>query len=164
MHIQVFVWIYVFVFLGYMPRSGITGFMFCLFVFYFIYLWLCCIFIAACRLSPVAASGGYSSLWCAGFSFRWFLLLRNTAPRPMGFSSCGTQSFGLWRTGSVVVAHRPSCSTACGILSVQELNLRPLHWQVDSQPLDHQGGPNLMFSLLRNFRLFSKSPIPFLHF
>ena len=112
----------------------------------------------------LAASGGYSSLWCAGFSFKWFLLLRNTAPRPMGFSSCGTQSFGLWRTGSVVVAHRPSCSTACGILSVQELNLRPLHWQVDSQPLDHQGGPNLMFSLLRNFRLFSKSPIPFLHF
>ena len=37
MHIQDFVWIYVFVFLGCMPRSGVTGFMFCLFFILFIF-------------------------------------------------------------------------------------------------------------------------------
>ena len=36
------------------------------------------------------------------------------------------------RVGSVVVAHGLSCSTACGIFLEQELNLCPLHWQVDS--------------------------------
>ena len=38
----------------------------------------------------VAASGGYSLLWCAGFSLRWLLLLRSTGSRRAGFSSCGT--------------------------------------------------------------------------
>ena len=40
--------------------------------------------------SLVAASGGYSSLQCMGFSLRWLLLLQGTGPRRMGFSSCGT--------------------------------------------------------------------------
>ena len=31
-----------------------------------------------------------------------------------------------------------SCSGACGILLDQGLNLCPLHWQEDSQPLDHR--------------------------
>ena len=43
-----------------------------LFIYLFIYLWLCWVFIAACRLSLIAASGGYSSLWCAGFL--WLLI------------------------------------------------------------------------------------------
>ena len=41
-------------------------------------------------LSLVVASGGYSSLWCAGFSLGWLLLLRSTGSRHAGFSSCGT--------------------------------------------------------------------------
>ena len=41
-------------------------------------------------LSLVAASGGYSSLWCAVFSLRWLLLLRSMGSRPPGFSSCST--------------------------------------------------------------------------
>ena len=32
-------------------------------------------------------------------------------------------------------------STACGLLPDQGSNLRPLHWQADLQPLDHQGSP-----------------------
>ena len=36
----------------------------------FIYFWLHWVFVAACRLSLVVASGGYSSLWCTGFSLR----------------------------------------------------------------------------------------------
>ena len=37
--------------------------------------------------SLVAASGGHSLLWCAGFSLRWLLLLRSTGSRRAGFSS-----------------------------------------------------------------------------
>ena len=44
---------------------------------------------------------------------------------------------------SVVVAHRLSCSAAGGIFLDQGSNPCLLHWQVDSQPLDHQGSPML---------------------
>ena len=57
----------------------------------FIYFWLRWVFIAVCGLSLVAVSGGYSSLWCTGFSLRWLLLLRSTGSRRAGFSSCGSQ-------------------------------------------------------------------------
>ena len=40
----------------------------------------------------VAVSGGYSSLWCVGFSLQWLLLLRSTGSRPAGFSSCGLRA------------------------------------------------------------------------
>ena len=49
------------------------------------------------------------------------------------------------RAGSVAVAHRPSCSAACGILPDQGSNPCPLHWQADSQPLRHQGSPLGLF-------------------
>ena len=75
-------------------------------------------------LSLVVASGGHSSSQCAGLSLSRPLLLRSTGSR---------------RAGSVVVAHRPSCSVACGIFPDQGLNPCPLHWQADSQPLHHQG-------------------------
>ena len=42
---------------------------------------------------------------------------------------------------SVVVAHGFSCPTACEIFPDQGLNPRPLHWQADSQPLDHYENP-----------------------
>ena len=38
---------------------------------------------------------------------------------------------GLWCTGSVVVAHRLSCSAACGIFPDQGSNPCLLHWQAD---------------------------------
>ncbi|KAJ8789239.1 hypothetical protein J1605_022174 [Eschrichtius robustus] len=50
-------------------------------------------------------------------------------------------STGSRRAGSVIVAHGPSCSAACGIFPDQGSNLCPLHWQADSQPLRHQGSP-----------------------
>ena len=75
------------------------------------------------------------------------------------FSSCGEwgplfiavrrplllQSTGSRHAGSVVVAHGPSCSAACGIFPDQGLNPCPLHWQADSQPLCHQGSPSTTF-------------------
>ena len=61
------------------------------FLFYLvIYFWLRWVFVAARGLSLVAASGGYSFLWCAGFSLWWLLLLQNMRSRCTGFSSCGT--------------------------------------------------------------------------
>ena len=70
------------------------------FIYSFIYFWLCWVFVAARRLSLAAASRGYSSLWCTGFSLRWLLLLRSMGSRRMGFSRCGTQAQQLWLAGS----------------------------------------------------------------
>ena len=36
-------------------------------------------------------------------------------------------------------AHRLSCPMACGIFPDRGLNPCPLHWQVDSEPLNYQG-------------------------
>ena len=78
----------------------------------FIYLfWLCWVFGDAHRLSLVAASGGYSSLRCAGFSLRWLLLLRSTGCRRAGFSSCGSWAQSLWHAGLVAPRHVGSSRT-----------------------------------------------------
>ena len=82
----------------------------------FIYFWLHWVFIAAHGLSLVAASRGYSSLQCTGFSLRWLQL----------------QLRLLGMRASVVVAHGLSCSAACGIFPDQASNPCPLHWQADS--------------------------------
>ena len=97
-----------------------------LFIYLFIYLWLCWVFVSVRGLSPVAASRGHSSSQCVGLSLSRPLLLRSTGSR---------------RAGSVVVAHGPSCSAACGIFPDQGSHPCPLHWQADSQPLRHQGSP-----------------------
>ena len=60
-------------------------------------------------------------------------LVPSTGPGHIGFSSCSA--------GSIVVADGLSCSEACGIFPAQGSNLCPLHWQADSYPLHHQGGP-----------------------
>ena len=59
------------------------------YLFILLYFWLCWVFVAARGVSLVAASGGYSSLQCAGFSLQWLLLLRSMGSRRAGFSSCG---------------------------------------------------------------------------
>ena len=95
-------------------------------------------------LSLVVASGGHSSSWCTGLSLSRPLLLWSTGSR---------------RAGSVIVAHRPSCSAAREIFPDQGLNPCPLHWQADSQPLRHQGSPP--FSTL-NIRCHFHLPAKFL--
>ena len=125
-------------------------FVFILFLYFFnkIYLFiiiiiiflLCWVFISVRGLSLVAASGVHSSSRCAGLSLSRPLLLRSTGSR---------------RAGSVVVAHGPGCSAACGIFPDQGSNPCPLHWQADSQPLRHQGSPKgvlLRRELLRVLR------------
>ena len=85
--------------------------------------WLHWSFAAARGLSLVVTSGGCSScdVWashCRGSSCctAW-------APGCTGFSGC----------------------PACGIFLDQGSNLCPLHWQVDSYALLHQGSPRMTF-------------------
>ena len=59
------------------------------FFFSLIYFCLRWVFVAVCGLSLVAASGGYSSMWCTGFSLQWLLLLRSMGSRHAALSSCG---------------------------------------------------------------------------
>ena len=87
-------------------------FFFFKFIYLFIYFWLCWVFVSVQGLSPVAASGGHSSS-------RWAGLLLS---RPLPLRSAG----------SVVVAHGPSRSAACGIFPDRGTNPCPLHWQADS--------------------------------
>ena len=101
---------------------------FLIFIYLFIYLWLCWVFVSVRELSLVAASWGHPSSPCAGLLLSRPLLLRSTGSR---------------RAGSVVVAHGPSCSAARGIFPDQGSNPCLLNWQADSQPLRHQGSPNV---------------------
>ena len=88
------------------------SFFYYLFISFIFIFWLCWVFVSVRGLPLVAASGGHSSLRCAGLSLSWPLLLQSTASR---------------RAGSVVVAHGPSCSAACGIFPDQGSNPCPLH-------------------------------------
>ena len=106
--------------------SKTASFFFLTFIYLFIYLWLCWVFVSVRGLSLVAASGGHSSSRCAGRSLSRPLPLRSTGSR---------------RAESVIVAHGPSCSAACGIFPDQDSNPCPLQWQADSKPLRHQGSP-----------------------
>ena len=69
------------------------------FMYVFIYLWLCWVFVSVRGLSLIAASGVHSSSRRAGPSLSRPLLLQSTGSR------CA---------GSVIVVHGPSCSSACG--------------------------------------------------
>ena len=80
--------------------------------------------------SLVVAHGGCPLV--AGFSLQWLLSLRST--------------------GSVVVAHGLSCSSACAIFSDQGSNPCFLHWQADSLALSQQGSPHTPFKTGRNVK------------
>ena len=112
------------------PHLTLVFWVFLNFIYLFIYFWLCWVLVSVRGLPLVAASGGHSSSQCAGLSLSRPLLLRSTGSR---------------RAGSAIVAHGPSCFAACGILPGQGSNPCPLHWQVDSQPLHHQGSPCTWF-------------------
>ena len=99
------------------------------------------------------------SIVCLAFHVLFFSFKLDLAVLGLGccawvFSSCGEQGLlsswsvvtslvvehVLWSAGSAFVAHGLGCSTACGILVLEQgWNPCPLHWQADSLPLDHQG-------------------------
>ena len=102
-----------------------------------IYFWLCSVFFGAHGLSLVVVSRGYSLV---------AMLRLLTAVASL------VVEHGLQSTGSGVVTQGLSCLSPCGVFPDQGLNSCPLHWQGDSQPLDHQGLPIcLLFVLLRVF-------------
>ena len=118
--LNIYIYIYIYIYIWFFVLWFFKNF------YLFIYLWLCWVFVSVLGLSPVAASGGHSSSRCAGLSLSRPLLVWSTGSR---------------RTGSIILAHGPSCSAACGIFPDQGSNPCPLHWQADSQPLRHQGSP-----------------------
>ena len=108
-----------------------------LFIYLFIYLFMAVLGLRFCERAFSSCSKWgplFSSSRCAGLSLSGPLLLGGTGSR---------------RAGSVIVAHGPSRSTACGIFPDQGSNLCPLHWQADSQPLCHQGSP-LSYFIFKN--------------
>ena len=85
--------------------------------------------------SPVTVSGDYSLLHAA-FSLWWLLQLQSTGSRvhrlqQLWCMGSGVEVPGLQSIGSIVVAQRLSCSTACGIFLDQGLNLCLLHCQLN---------------------------------
>ena len=82
-----------------LPQALILFFLF--FRINFTYFWLRWVFVAAHRLSLVAARGGYSSLRCAGFSCSgfsccgaWALGAQASVVVARGLSSCGSRALG----------------------------------------------------------------------
>ena len=88
---------------------------------YYFYLWLllCPGFSSYCEqglLSSFSVQASHCGLW-------WLLLLGSTGSR--------VQAQQLWHTGLVAPRHVGSSQT----------RNQTLHWQADSQPLNHQGSP-----------------------
>ena len=101
-----------------------------IYIYIFIYLWLCWVFTDVQTSSSFDEQGLLSSCGVR-------------ASHCGGLSCCGARALG--HVGLNAVVHGLSSSAACGICPHQGLNLYPLHWQVDSQPLDHQGRPSESF-------------------
>ena len=108
---------------------------FYLFIYLFIYLFMAVLGLRFCaRVLSSCGKRGPLFMQCAGLSLS----------RPLPLWSTGSR-----HASSVIVAHRPSCSAACGILPGEGSNPCPLHWQVDSQPLRHQGNPEFFYLWLK---------------
>ena len=97
-------------------------------VFFFLFYFNFClqwILIAVHGFSLVAAGCGATlQLRYVVFSLQWLLLLQSPGSRVCGLSSSVQAKLLL---------------AACGILLDQGSSPCPLHWQADSQSLDHQG-------------------------
>ena len=131
------------VFWGFFPPSGSVSLQPSFFVFLnlfillfnFIYLFilavlgLCCCARAFLQLQRAGATlhcGAWAS-HCGGFS-----CCRAHRLQQLWHVGSVIVARRLQSTGSVVVAHGLSCSTACGIFPDQGLNPCPLHWQANS--------------------------------
>ena len=93
------------------------------------------VFVAACRLSLVAPSRGYSVVAVLGLITEASLVeygLQNawgSVAVVHGLGNCDLQALN---AGSVVVAHRLCCSMACEIFPGQGSDWCPLHCKSDS--------------------------------
>ena len=86
---------------------------------------------------------------CAGSSLLHGLSFYSVqASHCNGFSCCGAQALDgglqeLQLVDSVIVTRRPNFPATCGNFPDLESSPCPLHRQVDSQLLDHQGSPHV---------------------
>ena len=109
------------------------------------YLFLAVLSLCCCMgFSLVVVSRGNSPVVVHDILIAVVSVLCGTESRMLGFQqvqhvSSVVAAPRLQTTISIVVAHRLSCSGACGIFLDQGLNLCLLHWQADSLPLNHQG-------------------------
>ena len=105
----------------------------------FFFIHLSALNLRCCADFPlVVVSGGHSScaVWashCGGVSC--------SGSQTLGARASVVAAPGPQNTGSIAVVPRLSCSTACVFFPDQGSYPCPLHWQVDSSPLDHQGSP-----------------------
>ena len=114
-----------------------------LFIFFnFMYLFLAALGLPCCMQAPPSC-GERGPLPAAVYG------PPTVAEPPAPAAEHGLQARGpqqLWHAGPAAVAHRLSCSVACGILPDQGSNLCPPRWQVDSQPLRHQEAAGFFFT------------------
>ena len=138
------------------------SFFFIVLINLFIYLFLAALGLCCCT-RPFSSCGERGLLFVA---VRGLLTAVVSLVAEHGLQARGLQQLwhvgsavvarGFQSAGSAVVAHGLSCSVACGIFPDQGSNPCPLHWQVDSQPLCHQGIPQIVILLsIFLFELFS---------
>ena len=128
------------------PTEGYLFFFFLntfiIYLFIYLFYWLCWVFVSVQGLSLVVASGGHSL---------------HRGVRVPHYRGLSLRSTGSRRAGSVVVAHGPSRSAACGILPDQGSNPCAPHRQADSQPLHHQGSPEGYLSCFQVLAVMHKA-------
>ena len=111
--------------------------------FFYLFIYLCLIYsLAALDLCCCMRAFSSCGEWGLLFVVVCGLIVVASLVAEHGLQACGLQQLwrtgsvvvarGLQSTGSVVVAHRLSCSTACGIFLDQGSNPSPLHQQADS--------------------------------
>ena len=70
---------------------------------------------------------------------------------------CGLLLVASLSFGALALEHTGfSCTAPCGIVPDQGLNPCPLHWEVNSRPLDHQGSPE---AKVLNVHLFQSTEV-----
>ena len=92
-----------------------------------------------CHMQAVSSCGDWATLGCGAQVSHW----RSFSHHRAGFQGRRASGAVLW-----ALEHRlsscgtwASCPAVCGIFPDQGLKPCPLHWQVDSLALSHQGSP-----------------------
>ena len=103
------------------------------------------------------AERGLRSVWASGVAVgrAWPLErvgFRSSSGQSVASGACGLEE--LQWAGSVAEAHGLSRLVTCEIFLNQGSNPCPLHWQVDSLPLDCRGSPQMSLSKLISMSLF----------
>ena len=82
-----------------------------------------------------------ATLWlqCAGFSLLWLLLLRS---RGSSVHRLQHSQFPGFTAQAQYLAHRLSCSVACGVFPDRGSNPCLLHQRAESLPQSYQGSPD----------------------